>query len=122
MSKATLRDANELLHEVASVIFEAANANTPSGKWKSAYLDVRGPAEGGSRILKFRITLANGRLIDLYSPTGVAIPLSKLWKMKDKVFPQEWYGLKLTVSRKGECETEFNYDADCINDESYYES
>ena len=37
------------------------------------------------------------------------------------MFPDKWFGFNLTISPDGKCETEFNYDPDCINDPTFYD-
>ena len=44
-----------------------------------------------------------------------------IWAAKDKLFPQKWYGLKMTIFPNGKCEVEYNYDPDSINNPTFYD-
>src|SRR5208337_2445380 len=91
--------------------------------WKIAYLDVRSSAVGTSRLSKFRVAMPDGSLVSsLSKPARVVLLLSDLWELQQKLFPEKWYGLVLTVYPDGKCETEFNYDPKCIGDPKFFET
>jgi len=108
------------LRPLASVIHAAA---TESGAWVAVVLDARFSYadQEGSFVDKVRVDRADG------SQSSVSLPVEGVHRLvslgnerpsgKDR-----WYGLLLRVTAEGECEVRLNYDPDCAQDSSFYES
>jgi hypothetical protein len=51
---------------------------------------------------------------------AAGILMDEIWKLKNKLFPKRWYGLKLTVYPNGSFDTEFNYHRRCSEEVEYF--
>lgn len=120
--KVTLDQFHGMLQEMAAAALSEIKSQIGKKKWKLGFVDIRAPVQGTSWMHKLRVELSDKTIVrSLDAPVGVIALLTKVWDAKDKLFPQKWYGLKLTVFPDGKCETEFNYDADCINDPDFFD-
>jgi len=90
-------------------------------EWRQACLDVRSAKAKGARLSKFRVRLSNDKRQAFHEPVETNRLLREIWGIKDKLFPRKWYGLRVTVQPDGTCETEFNYDAECVSDPQFFD-
>lgn len=111
---------NEALGGISSTLLGLVISEVRK-KWKLAYLDVRSAPGSTALIHKIRVKLADGSIENsLNTPMDVVMSLLSLWKKKAKLFPEEWYGLKIVILPDGKTETEFNYDPECAGDETFF--
>ncbi len=118
----TIEDFQKILNAIASALMTKVESELKGKPWTAAYLDVRGSAIGTSALEKFRIELPDGSVIaTLGPPYETGQMLLKAWKIKDKVFPDKWYGIKVVIYPGGKCQTEFNYDSKCVSDPNFFD-
>src|SRR5438094_973887 len=108
MAKANLNRCTAILKEIANELMRPLKTDYKAVKWQRAILDVRSPVTGGVRNVKFRWEVPSGEPGDPDYSMEVSELLAELWELKDKAFPDKWYGLKITLQPNGKCETEFN--------------
>jgi hypothetical protein len=119
---ASKEDINKIFDEMASSLLSIVNSRLNEKKWKLAFWDVRAPKQRGSWIKKLRVELPDGALIrDPGSTADVDGLILDLWDIKDEVFPEKWYGFKLTIFPDSKHKTEFNHDPDCVNAADFYD-
>jgi hypothetical protein len=122
--KQLLAEFNAMLHEMAALILDKVKSEVRRKKWKYAFWDVRSPVGGGSCISKLRVVLPDGNMFvcpTLVAPPTVRFQFLDMLDVKDQIFRDKWYGLKLILSPDGKCQTEFNDDPNCINDPTFYD-
>ncbi len=112
---------NQILMEIAvdltKTIGEAGGI-----KWRRAYLDARF-AEGGASLTKFRLELDDGQVLKgMRESFDVLQLLEDLWSLRHEGLVQHWFGVKIILLPGGECETQFNYDPECINDRAFFDT
>lgn len=115
---------NSVLDQIANVLLVATQEEMGGDTWDLAFLDVRGSATSQSLSEKYRIKRADGSLINtLDSPDDLMLPLREVFNLRDEVCPdKKWYGLLVTVFPDKKCEVEFNYDPNCKNDKTFYDT
>jgi hypothetical protein len=110
-----------LLSELATCLMDDVNEAMGSEPWVRAVLDVRGSGIDGSTFL----TMLKVGLPDAATAKGVPTSnavddlVSDIWRMKNTVLSDKWYGLKLKLGSDGRCDTAFNYDSKCVSDPSF---
>ena len=117
-----MTEFNKCVRNIAGYIADGIGVELGKRKWLSAYLDVRSEEEADSRLMKLRIVGGDGKIIKTVDPPpSVHSPLAQIWQEKDEIFPEKWFGLKITVFPDGNCETQINYDPDCVSDRSFFD-
>jgi len=112
---------NRLIDEMANCLKRKVQEGVAGKEWKLAYMDCRSPADGSSWISKLRIKLADATVMaTAHTPMDARAILPELWDAKRNAFSKTWYGFTLTVFPNKKHEITYNYDADCINDPSFY--
>jgi hypothetical protein len=94
----------------------ASGVNTP---WEEFYLDIRSNPDGTARAIKFRVIPVSGGPRCLIAPKLIETIVNDLWEMRGAFSPETWYGMKLTISSKGQCNVDFNYDPNCRADPEF---
>jgi len=120
--KPTFKQFNGILQQMAGLVLSTVESELKKKKWRLAFIDARAPVEGGSCISKLRVILTDGSIIrTMDAPAQVNFRFLEVLDIKDQLFPDRWYGFKLTIFPDGKCETEFNYNANCVNDPDFYD-
>ena len=88
--------------------------------WKEFYLDVRSRPGQTSHSTKLRVTPVSGSPISVTPPAGVTITIIEIVQMRDSFADEPWAGMKVTMSREGQCKVEFNYDPNCVDDPAFF--
>jgi hypothetical protein len=113
---------NEALAELAREMLEIIHALPPiEDNWSEAYVDARFAPEGGCILNKFRIKRLNGIIKSVETSSKMDLLLKELWELRLFCLTNSWYGLKIVVSPTGECQTNFNFDPDCIGDDHFFD-
>lgn len=112
---------NNLVAKIAADLMLQLKEEFPKLKWKTAFLDARAVPTGEVGCDKFRMMLPRGGKKGMSPSMAVSRMLFELWDLRDELFSEKWYGLKLTFDPKGGFETEFNYDPKCFDDPDYYD-
>jgi hypothetical protein len=112
----------ELLRRLAESVLAAAKPTIKGRKrWNAVLVDMRCEADGKSFNHKIRVEYRDGTLGSVRTPVDVATHLIALADSRPRG-ADRWYGMLFRVSPQGRCETQFNYDAHCAEDESFYQS
>jgi hypothetical protein len=111
----------EHLPELARTILVAVDGEFAEKGWASALLDARFFKEGSGQITKLRVELLDGAVGSVWLPPEASGLLSTLAGLRAKG-ADRWYGLRLRVTAKGECETSFDYDPQGAEDESFFKT
>ncbi|MDY3559790.1 hypothetical protein R5W23_000948, partial [Gemmata sp. JC673] len=106
---------------LAGAVYGAAEAKFAETGWVAAVLDARYFAEGGGQIAKVRVELAGGSVGSVKLPGEASQALRELGAARAES-ADRWYGLRLRVTAAGECETAFDYDARCAEDEAFFDA
>ncbi len=117
------RDAfDAAITAIVESILRKAQETFGTGEWKHAYVDSRSSTEGGVYIEKFRIEMEDGSIIKTIKvPMEQCELLYDIWQMKDALFPEKWFGIKITVFPNGQSTTEYNLDPDCMTDPTFFD-
>ena len=131
--KPKLSDFQEMIDKLGKIMLveiknklrkEKKEGKLKQDKWNSAYLEARWISDGDGlgRKSKVRIELADGKRFSIYTTDEMADLLDDIGAIKNKVFPERWYGLKLTVLAKGEGQLELNPDPNCYVEPGWYKT
>lgn len=121
-TKKQLQRVTALLRALAADLCETLAENpATAGGWTSAYLDVRFDPDGDSFSTRFVATLPDGSAEVLRESLDTIEPLKALRAMPAEVFNGRWHGLKLTVHPGRECQVEWNFDPNCVNDPTFWD-
>jgi hypothetical protein len=121
--KPTLLDFNRAIQEIAEGLYSVVEAKLgTAAAWDKGVLDVRSPADDETQIAKFRIRLSAGTTASARLTGTINALIRDLWRLKRSAFAQTWHGLTLTLTPKGDCKTEFNYDKACFDDVTFFET
>jgi hypothetical protein len=106
---------NDVIHHIADLLLGAIDSDTDGRAWKKGCLDVRGSATGSSRLVKWRVELTDGEMLNELDAPVKASLLTQAFDIRDKEFPdKKWYGLLITVYPDKQWQVEFNYDPQCV--------
>ncbi len=105
---------------LARAVCGAANAKFAVSGWVAVMLDARYFAEGGGQIAKVRVELQGGSVGSVKLPAEASQTLHELGDARAEG-ANRWYGLRLRVTAAGECETGFDYDPRCAEDEAFFD-
>ena len=114
-----IEPANKILREIGSILFRGLQEEMKGKTWSCAFVDIRRPEKGNTRIAKMRLVLPDGSTCALLDtplenpPTEVLDLFDEVWKLRDKLFTKRWFGIKLTVDPTGKCDVSYNYEAKC---------
>jgi hypothetical protein len=117
--KKALEEFNELLNKAAKLLFEAIESELGEGvRWRHAVFDAR--SESGDAIVStFQVELEDKTVKYIADIPKARIATFKAWRVKDSAFPDKWYGIRITLTPDGECNTVFNYDPECVNEPGF---
>jgi hypothetical protein len=120
----TIQHLNQLLDKIANIVFEAANSEMRNKEWSFAFLDVRGRPVRNSRLLqKYRIRKVDGTVIcTLDPPDDLMLHLREVFNFKDEVLATKWCGILITVYPNRLCDVKFDYDPNCANDKTFFDT
>jgi hypothetical protein len=91
--------------KMAGLLFSYVEDSVAPSDWKKAVYHARG-------FTKLRITMLDGTVTGIHSPTGKFLDLAdEIWDMKPE-FSKQWHGFKLTVFPDGKSGIELDYDED----------
>jgi hypothetical protein len=114
---------NQVLVAIAEDMMAAIHDRwKDDAQWTDALLDVRYAPDGGTQLVKFRVRLPNGTLQSVRESANVTLLFQELWDLHDRTLAHGWYGVKFVVLPNGECQTEFDYDPNCINDPHFFDA
>lgn len=113
-NRVLLAIANDMLATIRSSSFAEAD-------WTEGSLEVRWDPGGGANVVKFRLRLADKTVKSLPDSREVTLLLGELWELRSETLANQWYGLRITLERSGECRTDFLYDPECINDPTFFD-
>jgi len=91
-------------------------------KWVCATLDVRFAQQGSSWLSKIRVTVPNSEMVSISVPADIQLILLDLNALRRASFSDEWYGLILEVNPQGNCTVSLNYNSQCAEDESFFDT
>ncbi len=94
----------------------AAALNQP---WTAVCFEVRSRPGGTSHQVKLRVSLASGAVMPLMPTTESMIALKGIMQMRETLFQEPWFGMKLIITGDGQCRVEFNYDPKCVDDPAF---
>jgi hypothetical protein len=119
-----LRAFNALLNRLAALVLKAVKAEVRRKKWKAAVVEFRGPTTGGACISKLRIELADSTVLkDADVPLEAStFFMMDVWQSKKSSFPEQWFGLQLTISPDATRKADYNYDEKCFEDSAFFDS
>ncbi len=106
---------------LARAIFAAADAQFPAGAWSAVVLNVRYFADGSGSLSKVRVELPGGGVESIKFPAEAAHTLRELGDARAEG-KDRWYGLRLRVTGAGECETAFDDDPHCAEDDVFFDT
>jgi len=90
-------------------------------KWISAYVDRRGSLDTAI-ICKLRITMEDqSSFARLHTSSEIENTFDEIWRSKDSIFPEKWYGVKLTVTPEGKWEVALDHDPKCVEDPTFFD-
>jgi hypothetical protein len=123
-----VHEFNRLIKLIADLLLSEIPAGLGDKKWKlktkrwnSAYIDSRWTTDGNTRIGKLRVVLRDGRIFArIRIPQRAAEWLDAIGELKDKAFPEPWYGLKITISPDGSCRLDFDHNTECVVDPTFF--
>jgi hypothetical protein len=111
-----------IIRPLAGMVYEAAaNGSGGTEGWSSVVLDVRYSTQVDSFIDKTRLELTDGRVVSLSLPVAATHHMIALGNARS-TGKDRWYGFLLRITAAGICKGEFNYDPNCADDPSFYES
>jgi hypothetical protein len=90
--------------------------------WTHATLDVRFDKHGASWLTKLRVATPLGTTISLKMNNDIDLLLITLNSIRATVFEHEWYGLLLDIDTERHCNINLNYDPNCSEDATFYDS
>jgi hypothetical protein len=110
-----------VLEEMASVIHSQATREAGDTEWIVATYDVRGTESGG--VCTLTVEFQPGKeAIYLEEDAKLAFKSQYIWDAQHILFGRALYGLKISVTRDGRSQIDYNYDPSCISDPSFYPS
>jgi hypothetical protein len=112
-----IADFGRMIKQFSSAMLEAIEAESKPG-WQFAYLDIRSAPDGSYRDVKLRVVQPDG-IAHSVQTTNVMNQIE--YQIFQSKFSPPWYGLKLEVTREGNCKVTFNYDPQCCEDETFYD-
>jgi len=113
---------NEVLGEIAGQLLTAVEQSEYQGNdWQHVFFDLRSTADGGNQISKVRIRMSDGNLVGLKRPDGIWRLFKELWELRSKTLTNNWYGILISVTPDGDCKAEFNFDPDCMGDDTFFD-
>ena len=102
------------------IVYEATASEYPTDEWTATTLDARYSADGREIIDKIRVELHNGQIGSVSLPVAGTYALLALQQVRGEG-SDCWYGIRLRITSEGECETTFDYNPQCAEDESFYD-
>jgi len=108
------------LHSLAGAIFQLADDEFAGKRWLAVVLDARCFAQGGGLIAKLRVELPNGTLGSVELTSAENRTLRHLADARAEG-ADRWYGLRLRVTAAGECDTTFDHNPQCADDETFFD-
>jgi hypothetical protein len=129
MNRRAMDKVFAIVKNIAGLVVPAIHAKVSEKRWKikdgswdSAYIDIRWTAGHEFSISKLRVVLPNGRVFARVRIPHEAIELFRaIRKTKESVFPEKWYGLKLTIYQDRTFNLEYNLDSECITDPHFWD-
>jgi hypothetical protein len=127
--KQTLADFDKLTRKLGRLLVaeidqklaeERQNGKFKETTWVSVYLENRWPQAGNGCISKMRIYLSEDGILRVFLTSEILKLIDKIWAIQVDVFPNRWYGFKLTVTPPKNCQVDLNYDPDCYVDPNWY--
>jgi len=107
-----------VLPDLARSVYQATADKFNTQGWIDTRLDVRYFREGGGRIAKVRVVLADGGSGSLRLPAETLQLLHNLDSVRQEN-SDLWFGLLIRVTNSGECDTKFDYDPACADDDAF---
>lgn len=110
---------DEALKPLAQAFYSAVRST--NGDWTAAILDVRFSTDEQGFIDKARVENRDGTLSSMKLPTEVVEHLNALFGARP-TGEDRWYGVLIRVTAAGGCGVTFNYDPNCADDPSFFDS
>jgi hypothetical protein len=130
--KPSVADFQKMIEQLAELLTKGIRKGLREAKkerrlehcrWKSAFLDARWISDGDGLGWKYklRIELPDGKWFGIFATDECKDCIDKIGTIKNEVFPDKWYGLKITIYRGGKYQYELNHDPECyVNDPQWY--
>jgi hypothetical protein len=108
---------NDVLAQIAEILFASIVSDTEGRLWKQAVLDVRGAPGGDARLQKWRVQLADGEMLsELDTPIDATPLLTKAFDLRGEGSAEKkWWGLLIAVFPDKRTEVKFDYDPNCVS-------
>ncbi len=137
MSDLGLESFEQALNQLAEMLLHGIETELQGRRWDQAILDVRYAKEGSSWVSKIRVTMPLKAgfwdkvvaYIQVYkiTPETVSIRvtdeidgvLSSLNEIRG-LFQDEWFGMLMRLDSTKKCSTNLNYDSNCSEDPSFF--
>ena len=111
---------NTILPELARQVLGVATDKFVGQKWRAVILDARYFADGSGILDKTRVELPDKTLGSVARTAEIGQLLRELGDLRPEG-KDRWYGLLLRITVEGDCDTAFNYDPHCAEDDSFYD-
>jgi hypothetical protein len=108
------------LRSLAGAIVQLADEEFVEQRWIAVVLDARCFAQGGGIIAKLRVELPDGTLGSVDIPSAENRTLRHLADARAEG-ADRWYGMRLRVTAADECDTSFDYNPNCADDETFFD-
>jgi hypothetical protein len=109
----------KLLKQITKVLLQRVNAAMGTTPWTLAFLIERQCGVGSPvRAAKLRVQVPRKKELKWLAFAGANYGnvMDKVWELKDEVFAEPWYTLKLTFYPDGRFETEYDCNPNCPPD------
>jgi hypothetical protein len=109
------------LETASATLYEAVVAAVAARNWTKAYFDSRaGEDDLSSAVGKLRVQMADGTLNkSISTPVSIRKFLMSARDAMSRLFPQRWYGIRITIYPDKRCEVDYNYDPKCLADPQF---
>src|SRR4051812_3749362 len=111
-----------ILRALGEAVWAGTNAEAARlhAEWTSVALDVR-YSDDGSFLHKVRMALVDGTEVSPSLPERVTLLMIDLEKVRG-AGDSRWYGLLMTITAAGDADARYNYDPNCADDETFFDS
>jgi len=108
----------QLLTEIAADIMTTIRESDCARTWQDAIFDARFAPEADSHSTHLDVRLRDNTLErKLAASWHVSDLLEEVWRVRAKMVTKNWYGIRVTITPDGEYATDFNFDANCIDED-----
>lgn len=113
-------EAEALLRQLAGLLSQRVHDEMQGQPWSQSFLDTRFDGRGGFST-KIRTVTSSSDLHSIGMTTEISLVLIELDQCR-RDFGSEWFGIIVTVSADDRCSVDFNYDPNCADDETFFDT